>query len=125
MYCFFWKAEEGNRNYQTQKIKELLALIEQNPTLPVVPMVASEIVCDDSCARWKGSWGAAEVTKYICGEEHIFFFDDSDMGEVENTLTEVVGCDWCEEHNTNEEWLEKYRGLGWTECIAVNINEAD
>lgn len=45
-------------NYQTQKIKELLALIEQNPTLPVVPMVASEIVCDDSCARWKGSWGA-------------------------------------------------------------------
>ena len=84
-------------NYQTQKIKELLALIEQNPTLPVVPMVASEIVCDDSCARWKGSWGAAEVTKYICGEEH----------------------------NTDEEWLEKYRGLGWTECIAVNINEAD
>lgn len=77
-------------DYQTQKIKELLALIEQNPTLPVVPMVESEIVCDDSCARWKGSWGAAEVTKYICGEEHIFFFDDSDMGEVENTLTEVV-----------------------------------
>lgn len=61
---------------------------------------------------------------HLCGEEHIFFFDDSDMGEVENTLTEVVGCDWCEEHNTNEEWLEKYRGLGWTECIAVNINEA-
>ena len=71
-------------DYQTQKIKELLALIEQHPKLPVVPMVASEIVCDDSCARWKGSWGAAEVTKYICGEEHIFFFDDSDMGEVEN-----------------------------------------
>ena len=111
-------------DYQTQKIKELLALIEQHPKLPVVPMVASEIVCDDSCARWKGSWGAAEVTKYICGEEHIFFFDDSDMGEVENTLTEVVGWDWCEEHNTNEDWLEKYRGLGWTECIAVNINEA-
>lgn len=38
-------------DYQTQKIKELLALIEQNPTLPVVPMVESEIVCDDSCAR--------------------------------------------------------------------------
>ena len=38
-------------DYQTQKIKELLALIEQHPKLPVVPMVASEIVCDDSCAR--------------------------------------------------------------------------
>lgn len=112
-------------DYQTQKIKELLALIEQHRNSRSFRWWRAKSSVTIACARWKGSWGAAEVTKYICGEEHIFFFDDSDMGEVENTLTEVVGWDWCEEHNTNEEWLEKYRGLGWTECIAVNINEAD
>ena len=58
-------------------ISDLLELIKAHPELPIVPMVDSEIVCDDGYARWKGAWGAASVTKYLLSEEHIFFFDDT------------------------------------------------
>lgn len=71
-------------------ISDLLELIKAHPELPIVPMVDSEIVCDDGYARWKGAWGAASVTKYLVSEEHIFFFDDED---VEAVLIEVKGYD--------------------------------
>ena len=71
-------------------ISDLLELIKAHPELPIVPMVDSEIVCDDGCARWMGAWGPASVTKYLVSEEHIFFFDDED---VEAVLIEVKGYD--------------------------------
>ena len=46
-------------------ISDLLELIKAHPELPIVPMVDSEIVCDDGCARWMGAWGPASVTKYL------------------------------------------------------------
>lgn len=36
-------------------IADLLELIKAHPELPIVPMVDSEIVCDDGYARWKGA----------------------------------------------------------------------
>lgn len=105
--------------YQKKKIEELLELICQRPDLPIIPMVDSEIVCDDGYARWRGSWGAASITKYLCGEEQIFFFDDED--DITDVMVEVVGHD-SYEAMTDEEALEAYRALPWTECIAVDIN---
>ena len=64
---------------ENRLLKELLELIKQRPDLPIIPMVDSEIVYDDSCSRWMGSWGSAEITKYIQSEERIFFYDESDM----------------------------------------------
>lgn len=49
-------------------ISDLLELIKAHPELPIVPMVDSEIVCDDGCARWMGAWGPASVTKYLVSE---------------------------------------------------------
>lgn len=99
-------------------IEELLELIKTHPDLPIVPMVDSEIVCDDGYTRWKGAWGPASVTKYLVSEEHIFFFDDED---VEVVLTEVKGYDEFISM-TEEEAMAAYRALPWVECIAVDIN---
>lgn len=99
-------------------IKQLLDLIQQRPELPIIPMVDYEVVCGDESSRWMGSFGSAEVTKYVCGEEHIFFYDESEM---EPALREIVGDDWYDASNEEND-LEKYRSLAWTECIAVDIN---
>lgn len=103
---------------QKDYIAELLDLIERRPELPIIPMVDGEIVADDYCARWMGSWGMSEITKYIRGDEHIFFYDEYDM---EDALREIVGDDWFDA-STKEKDLEKYRSLAWVECISVNIN---
>ena len=87
-------------------ISDLLELIKAHPELPIVPMVDSEIVCDDG------------VTKYLVSEEHIFFFDDED---VEAVLIEVKGYDEFLSM-TDKEAREAYNALPWVECIAVDIN---
>lgn len=55
-----------------KNIADLLELIKAHPELPIVPMVDSEIVCDEGYARWLGSWGAASVTKYLVSKSTSF-----------------------------------------------------
>ena len=42
---------------QKERLDVLFKLIKENPDLPILPMVDSEIVADDFCARWTGSRG--------------------------------------------------------------------
>lgn len=99
-------------------ISDLLELIKAHPELPIVPMVDSEIVCDDGYARWMGTWGQASVTKYLVSKEHIFFFDDED---VEFVLIEVKGNDEFLSMTDKEAREPITPSPGW-ECIAVDIN---
>jgi len=100
------------------KFAVLLELMKQNPQLPVVAMVDSEIVADDGYARWLGSWGIAEVDTYYKGAERVYFYDEDDMEEL---LSTEMGWDWYE-NATDEECLAAYRALPWVKCIVVNID---
>ena len=42
---------------QKENLEKLFLLIKENHELPIVAMVDSEIVADDCCCRWMGSWG--------------------------------------------------------------------
>ncbi len=46
---------------ENQYRKELFKLMQENPDLPVVPMVDGEIVPGDDYGYWQGDWGAARV----------------------------------------------------------------
>ena len=106
--------KEQERNYP----QELLELIRWRPDLPVIPMVDSEVVCDEGSARWLGCWGAARIDRYVRGEERIYFYDEEDMLE---PLWDAL--DEEELHSmTVEEALKAYRRLPWTEAIVVNID---
>jgi hypothetical protein len=53
--------------------EELFKLMQENPELPVVPMVDGEIPGDDS-GYWLGAWGSARVDEYAESfdqDEHI------------------------------------------------------
>lgn len=95
----------------------LLDLMQKNPHLPVLPMVDSEVVADDFCGYWLGSWGHARLDKYYSGEERVYFYDEHDM---EDVLVEVKGWDWLETSNEEAD-LEAYQSLPWVKCIVVYI----
>lgn len=99
---------------------KLLALMKAHPNLPIVPMVDSDIVCDD-CGWWLGSWGNCEVSKYYNGRERIYFYDDED---IENVVTEVYGWEWYE-NASDEEAEAKYNEVAWVDCIVVYIKLPD
>ena len=106
------------------KTEELLKLIQENPDLPVVPMVDEEIVADDNCTWWLGSWGHSKVTEFYNGREYVHFKDDDE----EDVLTDLVGCDYsCDMQGrdvydlSDEEWDKLYASIPWTKCIVVYI----
>ena len=51
----------------------LLRVVAENPTLPIIAMVDSDVVCEDY-GRWLASIGSISVGEYACYNER--FYDD-------------------------------------------------
>ena len=107
------------------KIKELLKHIQENPDLPIVPMVDGEIVGSDEYRRWLGGWGSSRIDEYLVGEERLYFREDDDSDEIDATLTDrgIFSGD-CEDMS-DEEIKAAYAALPWTKAIIVNIDLPD
>ena len=103
---------------------ELLKLIQENQDLPVVPMVDSEIVCDD-CGYWLGVWGSARITEYYIGKERVYFKDECDQEDVLNDMNDCM-CGYDQNGRdiyewSDEEWDELFESLPWIRAIVVYI----
>ena len=107
--------------HTTGKARELFELIRENPDLPILPFVDSEIVADDGYMRWIGSWGSSYIMEYI-------------MVEMYNDYREIVTKDDTELYEeflydttemTEEEIQEHIKGIEWIKAIAVNIDLPD
>ena len=103
---------------------KIIKLIEENPDLPIVPMVDSEIVGDDY-GYWKGEWGRCEVTEYYEGREHIHF---KDFDDEEDVLNDLVGCEYSYDPQgrdiydlSDDEWDKLYKSIPWVKGIVVYI----
>lgn len=105
------EAEKRNR-------EKLFRLMRENPDLPVVPMVDSEVVADDSYSYWMGYWGCVELSGYILTDDRVLFRGHSDDEEVLDALDECAGWeDW-----PDEKVDEAVKNFLWIECIVVCID---
>ena len=102
--------------------EELFKLMQENPELPVVAMVDSEIVQDDGYYRWMGAWGSSSIEEYFIGEERIHFREEDDFDEGEETLTDGQMCYDDFEAMSDEEAVSAYNALPWVKAIVVNID---
>lgn len=111
------------------KLREILDLMGEHPDLPILPMVGTEIVADDSYARWTASWGSAEVKKFCVVNERVIFWDEDYIWET----WEEIGFDY-DDFGINDEIpdedaeriaRETLNRLEWTEAIVVYIDTPD
>lgn len=101
-----------------ESVKSLLKLIIENPALPVVMFVATDVVGGDEYGYWLGHITTASVGKVfvdISGGTHLYGDDIADV------LNEAMGWDWEDKHQTAEEAQAAYDGLPWKDAIAVYI----
>ena len=91
--------------------EELFRVMQENPDLPVIVMVDSEIVADDGYNRWLGAWGHCEIGEYFVGEERIHFRESDNFDEIEAM--------------SDEEAEGVYNSLPWIRAIIVNIDLPD
>lgn len=104
---------------------ELLKLMAENPDLPIIPMVGTEVVADDCSSYWIGSWGRCEVTEYYIGRERVHFKDD----DMEDVLVDMVECMYGKTEDgldiwddlSDEDWKELFNSLPWVKAIVVYI----
>lgn len=104
---------------------DLFKLMQENPDLPVVPVVDADIVAGDDYGRWMGSWGSASVDEYLIPPDDrpmIFKSDDDVFDTLEQCLPEAE----FEALPENEsECRPFYDALPWVKAIIVNINLPD
>lgn len=111
----------------TEKNKELLRLIAENPDLPVVPMVDAEVIGGDT-GYWLGNWQGAYVGKYILHEDcGVILYNDSNP-DIVNIFEKFFNYGQCgiDEELPDSEALPIMRrmidALDWTRAIIVNIS---
>lgn len=129
---------------QKQKNEAFLKLVKKNPTLPIVPMVDSDVVSED-CGYWMGSFGSASVGEYALYDDRFFdereefkerYYENNDEGLCEMfnfvpCMSEAKGYtkEQIEENEENEkrleEHLEKIANEYFTKAIIVYINLPD
>lgn len=116
------EAKEANKPPKDAKYGELLRLIAENPSLPVVPMVNSEVVADNDYAYWFGSFSNPTVDEYVCVNERFYTRDNQD--EIEDYFSTYLCDDYPD--MPDEEFYkmihEKVEALPWKKAIIVYID---
>lgn len=104
---------------QNENIKTLLDLIKENPDLPIVPMVESEVVAGDDYTSWLGSFGKAEIDYVWNNGERIYFMNHDYEELIQDLLDEVPpGIDDEIAEKTATDAVKKYN---WDKSIVVQI----
>ena len=116
---------------QAENLKELFDLIKKRPDLQIVAMVDSEIVADDGCCYWMGSWGSCLIDKYIVHEDYgVIFYEEGkpDTVDIFEKYFDYAECG-IDEELPDEEALPLMRAkvdsLDWKEAIIVYIKVPD
>lgn len=120
------KDGERKRTNEERIIKpKVIRLIEENPDLPVIPVISEEVVASDEYHWWLGEWGDAEIKEYYLGRENFHIKDYDDEEEV---LSDLVGCEnYCDPQGrditelSDSEWTNLYNSVPWIKAIVVYI----
>lgn len=104
--------------------EELFRLMQENPNLPVVPMVDAEI-CGDDSGYWCGAWGHASVDEYLICKRYDYMAVKS-WDDVFDVLEKYLTDEEFEMlPETESECMKVYDKLPWTKAIIVYIGKPE
>lgn len=108
-----------------KKSNDLFKVMEENPELPIIPMVDYEVVWDCT-GYYMGVWGEAKVDEYIISKEYddcVIFKSD---GDVFDALERYMGAEKFKSlPETEDECRPFYDKLPWEKAIIVFIEPLD
>lgn len=106
---------------QSEKLTQLLELMQANPELPVIPCVDGDVVSGDEYYCWLGSWGESAVQEFVIGSERTYYRED-DISEMNDVLYEHYDPELVD-NMTEEETRAAYNALPWKKAIFVDVHQ--
>ena len=106
-----------------ENIKEILKLIDENPDLPVIPMVGQDIVAD-SFGEWTAEVGEAEIKKICIYEDAVIFYDENTLktaGLLELDYDTLGIPESMSSGEANRRLKAFIDSLDWLEAIIIHI----
>lgn len=110
-------------NRQQEFATELNRLMQENPDLPVVPMVNTDVCSDDSYSSWAGSFGEPRLDRKYDEDERIYFesvdFDtlvEQEFGKLEKANNRPGSA------RTMQHATQNVRDFDWEPVITVYID---
>lgn len=100
------------------KTELFLKIVKENPKLPIVPMVDSEIVADEGYSWWLGSFGESFVGHYYNNDDRVIVREHEDDTDIFEDCFCVEDFD---ENITDEEISKVVDNLKWIRAILVRI----
>lgn len=99
--------------------QELRELIIDNPDLPVIFMVSSDVVGDDSSANWLASTSNVKVGEYCCYKTH--YYDDKNDLEEEYYVDHEDELKYLED-NEIDMIIKERTSSWWRKAIIVYVD---
>ena len=102
-------------NKEKKQQEQLFKLMQENPDLPVVPMVDSDVAAGYA---WNiGRLEEAEIDEYLIADENVYTKSADDIQEV----LEAVYGEFKTSKMTEEEAAEAYQRLPWIKAIMLYV----
>lgn len=96
-----------------------LNLVKENPTLPIMPMVDTEVVAGDNYCWWCARFGESFVGHYYNNDEHCIIREHDDDYDIFDECFDIDDFDV----NISDEEIEKIVDeLKWIKAILVKID---
>ena len=108
-----------------ETLKKLIQLIQENPDLPVIPLVHQDVYLGDDYAYSLGELVAPSIDEVLSGESDTFYIR-SEVRSKEDVLydrTEYTE-EWVD-NATDAEIDQAFDSLPWKRVIIVYVDEGD
>lgn len=106
-----------------KNLNEFIKLVQDNPNLPVIPMVDEAIVADCGYSRWISSIGKSYIDQYW-KDDYDFYFKSTNIEQIKEKVAEEIF--WDNEDISDEELERDVRvwmgDIPWKSAIFVNID---
>lgn len=113
---------DGPEAAERKNREELFRLMRENPDLPVIPMVDTDVVGGDEFGCWMAAFGKAEIREFAIDEwygDGIVRYRD-DYGAEENLIESIAEVKYDGTDEDYEKAKKEAESL-WTKAIIVYI----
>jgi len=116
------------RKSQKEYIKDFVKLIEENPDLPVLPMVDGDIILGDDYQWWVASIGESYVDQYHIEDGRFYMYSKDFDDVVENYIESLENDDNYNVLPEDISWDDAVREVAnyeWVKAIMLKIDTPD